>query len=191
MKQAVKIITFLLLLFLLTAEDCSNGGREPSMTQSQISMFDQMEKEFVKTELTAPDLIAFEKRAIQKLNELIDYLNFFADSSLDIEFRQQARKMIVESFASEDDYRLFVNQYGWIEVVNIELLNSAKGETLSLSVERTQMLEAMTSSDLDYVGKISYKLNISEERILKVRVLQSEKLFGSEQMKVWKIVFEV
>ena len=90
-----------MLLVLLTAENCSNNNVADRNDQKLNSMFTNIENDFVNDELSEVALSAFEKRAIQKLKDISDYINIYADTSLSVQFRGQAKQMIEADFVME------------------------------------------------------------------------------------------
>ena len=106
MRLFTQILSFLLLLVLLTAEDCAGPSEsyKAEMKERQISeMYQSIENDFINDELSMKSLDAFEKRAIQKLKDISDYINIYADTSLSVQFRIQAGQMIKESFPENEE----------------------------------------------------------------------------------------
>jgi len=190
-------------MFLLTAEDCSDSGHKVSKENSLISMFQDIEAEFVKDELTSEILSAFEKRAIQKLSDLDDYLNIYADTSLSKEFRLQARQMIKESFNSEMDLQTYFK--------NIELSEDTLNDIIYYSEKEGSFITEINSIIIkdnfqkqissSYVGELGFsqknRNNYSDENTdvksfilnAKMHVLKIEKEFGKESQDVWEVYF--
>ena len=97
MRLFTQILSFLMLLVLLTAENCGgpNESYKAELKEKQISdAYLNIENEFIKDELSTEDLNAFEIRAIQKLKDLSDYINIHADTSISVQFRKQAKQIM-------------------------------------------------------------------------------------------------
>ncbi len=72
MRVFFKIAIYLLLLMLLTAEDCGDSYSGAQQSElNEMKMFDELQGSFVSEELDAESLLALEKRAVQKLQELV------------------------------------------------------------------------------------------------------------------------
>jgi hypothetical protein len=204
MKQFSKIMSFLLLLFVLTAEDCSDGGNrssEISKEDRMTDLFKNIEDEFINDELTQEILSAFEERAIQKLNDLADYLNIYADTSLSKEFRLQAKQMLLESFNSAMDLQAYFKNINLSEDSLNAIIyyseNEGSFDTQINSIVIKENLQKRISSS--YVGELSFSQKVysstfskkvnSNSFILngKMHVIKTEKEFGNETQDVWEV----
>lgn len=201
MKQLLKILSFLLLLFLLTAEDCTNSNVEVTKEDRMTDMFQDIDDEFVNDELTPEILSAFEKRAIQKLSDLADYLNIYADTSLSKEFRLQAKQMLLESFNSAMDLQAYFKNINLsVDSLNDIIYYSEKAvsfDTQINSIVVKENLREQTSSS--YIGELSFSQKVysstfskkdnSNSFILngKMHVIKTEKEFGNETQDVWEV----
>ncbi|MDX1283876.1 MAG: hypothetical protein R3182_02645 [Draconibacterium sp.] len=175
MKQFVKILTYLFLLVLLTAEDCGNSTPEPSPSEIRVSLYQTMEDEFTTDQLSEVQLAAFEKRAEQKLIDLFELINMYSDTSLNVQFRQQARQTIANAFISETDFEEFLGS----------LINTSK-ESVNLS--RSLQLDFATQ----YSGGISFIYTQGEETLtgeMKVVLKKVSKQFGNSELEVWDVYF--
>ena len=190
-----------MLLFLLTAEDCADGNVEPTREDKLAGMFQDIENDFVNEELTYETLHAFEKRAIQKLNDLADYLNIYADASLSEEFRLQAREMILGSFNSETDLQMYFDSLDFIEDAENTILYFTEGEGVFIteidSINTTEFLHKQTISS--YTGKLQFIQNIvritSTDTVVantfnhsfEIIISKNKKQFGDNFQDVWEV----
>ena len=201
MRQFFKILSFLMLLFLLTAEDCADGSTEITREEKLSGMFQNIENDFVNEELSFETLYAFEKRAIQKLNDLADYLNIYADTSLSEEFRLQAREMILGSFNSEMDLQAYFKSLGFIEdtengilyfskekksfITEINAINTKvffHKKTLSSYTGTLQFFQkVLRITSTDTVVANTFNLD------LEIVVLKNKKEFGDNVQDVWEV----
>lgn len=198
MKEYFKILSFLGLLFLLTAEDCGNGRAPMSVEEKSTGLYQNLENEFLIEELTPKELVAFEKIAIQKLSDLADYLSIYADSSLSPEFRIQAGNMIREIFYSEEDLQNYLNTFSYVEDTSKHLLFS-KSEGVKTSVDSIQITESIVNKgNSKYEGSIRFSQAIHFERSIqpeihfynqrmKIIVVKTEKYFGEKALRVWTV----
>lgn len=191
MKAIFKILIYLMLLVLLTAEDCGFGsGESQQVERYESNMFQDLEDNFVSKELNAERLLALENRAVQKLQELFEYLNIYADSSLDVEFREQARQMIREAFTSETNmHQYFLTQGLHEDLENLLLLNS-EGKAVKLDVSSVSIGKSFEYTNSIYKGQLNYKFQNSEA-ILGVKAIKIAKSFGDEKLEVWELFFEL
>lgn len=189
-----------MLLFLLTAEDCSDNSIEITREEKQSELFQNIENEFLEDELTPEILSAFEKRGIQKLSDLADFINIYADTSLSVEFRLQARQMISKSFRSENDLQNYCQCFSFFVDTTSELLsyseNAASFYTEIDSVIITESFQKITSSG--YFGALQFsqtifKLSSGEtilsksKRQLEIFAIKTEKEFGTNSAEVWEV----
>jgi hypothetical protein len=147
---------------------------------------------------------AFEQRAVQKLEDLADYLKILSDTTVDIAFKEQARDMALKLFISPD------NKMN-IRIDNNENSVQTAG-TLFKSIETgsyglysfdiinasvNQKLEP--SGDFEYKGSIFFKLLIFKPKAgtssiqnpynmqCEIKVKKVQKEFGSESKLVWEV----
>lgn len=190
-----------MLLFLLTAEDCGNINKQAPREEKQVDVFQVLESEFLNDDLSSDELQAFEIRAVQKLNDLIDYLNVYADTALASEFRIQSKNMIEKVFYKKDDFGNYLQILSFVEDSVKSKLNYLD-ETINLrteidSVRIIQPLQkknnSLYSGEVQFYQSI-YKTDNSDKVIiksgrqnLKMVVVKSEKQFGEKTQLVWEI----
>ncbi len=192
MRPIFKIAIYLMLLVLLTAEDCSDNYSESQQTDRiEIQMFQELEDNFISEDMDAAHLKALEKRAVQKVQELVDYLNIYADTGLDIQFRQQARQMITEDFILDTDLQDFLMKHEMMEDLENSVLLNAYGGTASFSVESVQLHEPFEQSqNSEYKSQLTYQFQNSNI-VLGVSATKTTKYFGNEKLDVWELFFEL
>ena len=194
MRTFYKIMIYLLLLGLLTAEDCSEHGSESQLVEmTGTDMFLELEKDFIAKELEPESLQALEKRAVQKLRDLVDYINIYADSDLSIQFRKQARQMMSEAFVSETDLQLFFIDHKFKEDTILQNLLTSEGRQVKANVVSADIIKPFqVTPESDYKGEISYSLSnqnkISEKQI-KIVARKVSKTFGEDSLDVWELFF--
>ena len=196
-------MSFLLLLVLLTAEDCSDSNVEITREDKLSAIFIDIEDEFENDDLAQKTIIALEKRAIQKLQDLADYTNVYADSSLSLSFRKQARTMIRGIFLTEIDVRDFYKELDLFEdsvntiVRYSNLEDSSSYYTKFDSIIVSENLRKKANSN--YYGELSFSQKVhritthdttlvgSFHRTSQIRVLKTEKEFGNKIQDVWEL----
>lgn len=190
-----------MLLVLLTAENCGDSNTVVTKEDRMSGMFQNIENEFINNELTPDILNAFEKRAIQKLNDLADYLNIYAQPNLDKEFRIQAVQMVRELFYSESDIPNFYKELELVEDTAARILYSSKnGGTFKTEINSIKVTRNFQKQSVsNYAGELRFTQKVfcitSGDTVLtntytrrsKIFVLKTKKEFGSEIQNVWEV----
>lgn len=191
-----------MLLVLLTAEDCGVSYNEPAPAEKRTDLFQDIETNFTNDNLPDENLKAFEKRAEEKLIDLNDYLNIYADPSSSKEFRIQARKMIRQLFISEGDINLLYKSLEIIEdSVDVILINKTDRNFFQTEVKSITIEKKFNKvSDSEYIGEtllrqqINIKKSDSENEIntpIRMKAIKTFSEFGDETLEVWKVFFEL
>lgn len=196
MKTWLKIGSFIILLFVLTAEDCSDAPTEFTYEERQRALFSGIENEFLKEQVGLEDLKAFEKRSLQMFTELIDYVNIYADTSLTEDFRKLSRQMVADLFISEEAFESFLTEFNLSENKQKSMLYFEGTKPLHLSILAHTISENLTqNTELSYSGSINFTLSSgitglpSDEKFLEIQLQKSPKQFGINTIKVWKVHF--
>lgn len=192
MKPIFKIVIYLMLLVLLTAENCGDNYSESQQTDIvETGMYKELEDNFVSEEMDAKHLNALEKRTVQKVQELVDYLNIYANSGLDVQFRKRARQMILKVFASQQDLQKFLLKHEVMEDLGNSVLLNLEGDTVSFSVESVYLLESFElNQNSGYNSEVTYQFQDSTIN-LGVSATKTTKYFGKENLDVWELFFEL
>ena len=190
MKNYTKILAFIALLFLLTAEDCGPGLTEAEQSETfENQLFIELENRFVADELAAENLVALEQRAVQKFNELNDFMKICSDSSLNVQFRKQARQMITESFVSEKEVQRFFRSLQLLEDLDRYLLYYSNGEPVRTALKLHGLDKPFAYSATEYKTQLKYHFH-DTDKFLGVRATKNIKAFGDERLFVWELFFE-
>lgn len=193
MKRYLKILSWLTLILLITDEKCSETGS--SSVQPREDVYQTIQNEFTKDEISTETRMAFEKRAVQKLKDLVDYINIYADTSYSAEFREQAKQMIKDAFLSEQDVLPFITELGLMEDSTSQVLFTDSGSQFQTSADSIIISkEFQLTAEDDYEGEISFNFSAGEitstERI-KIVVRKALKQFGETSIYVWEVFFEL
>jgi hypothetical protein len=96
-------LAILFLYILLCSKSCSDDKEQANRQEEEVmAARDSIRSEFEAGYLSEEARYASEVKAIQNLKDLADYLEIYADVSLDSLFRQKAGDMIRNMFISED-----------------------------------------------------------------------------------------
>ena len=203
MNQIFKIAASLMLLVLLTAEDCSDSSYETTRVDKLSVMFSEIEDDFVNDELTQETLSAFEKRAGQKLYDIVDYMNIYSDTSLYIQFRKQAKQMIQKNFNTTYDELKFYITLGLVEdSLNAVIYYSENLKAFKTSISSSSITEHLQLNSIsEYSGQIEFTQEVVFEnstgiietntfqRQLQILSLKTSKVFGDKTEEVWEVYF--
>jgi hypothetical protein len=143
---------------------------------------------------------AFEQRAIQKLQDLKDYFEILSDSKIDSTFKNQAKVMASELFASEYNtitFSLDENQENpslKVDTFFTTIQNKTYGK-LSLEIHNISVINKIRKlNDSEYEGAIKFSLFVlTKQKTLKmdlqseIIVKKVEKKFGAESKQVWEV----
>lgn len=211
MRKELHIASYLIsAVFICILWSCGPSREEQqdfSVTSADLvpnNNENQMEEAFETDTLSNEQLNVFQQRALQKLEDFINYLEIISNKTYDSELRLVARNQIVELFA---DSSILVNvTAGKIEknpkpvsaflneVYQAEY-DSIKIKTDSVIVEQPiKADEAMT-----YIGYVTAKVNIKGYKnghvffnsvaIQKAKTIirKTEKHFGEETRTIWTV----
>lgn len=201
MRAFTKILSFLMLLVLLTAEDCGNNSVATRKEDGLSEMFRNIEDDFGNDELSEVVMSAFEKRAIQKLKDISDYINICADTSLSVQFREQAKQMMQRNFTVEDEVRNFYKSLNLVEdTVNTALFYLKSGKTLKTVINSVEIRNHFQKeSDSKYIGDIRFTQEMyltnpmdttciaTFQCRINMLAIKSTKNFGNKTEKVWEV----
>lgn len=205
MRSIINILSLLTLLVVLSADNCSGpdlNNKQENNGKQIPDTYQHIENEFIKNELSIKDLDAFEKRAIQKLRDIADYISINADSAVSVLFRKQANHMIRENFIEKDDVSNFYKNLEIREDTLNTILYHLKYESLFKtefsSIEIIKRFQK--ESDLIYTGEIQFTQRISflnqADTVLvslpqqiNIHAIKTGKNFGSEMQDVWEVYF--
>ncbi len=179
---------------------------EETVVNARKDIIEEIEKEFEASELQEDQLLAFEERGKDKLQDLADYLNILSNKDFDVSFRNQARKMIMVQFIEESqvdsellglpddpDYNLF----DFLNKIN----NMEYGETRFV-VNEIRITDSLEISDSGaYSGSISFSRKVfgktgqdsllisSGDDKIDIILQRAQKVFGNDTLNVWGVKF--
>ena len=204
MRLLISILSLFTLFVLLSAENCSGpgGNYKVESRETQISdTYRRIENEFIKDELSVEDLNAFEKRVVQKIRDIADYINIYADTSLSVQFRAQANQMIQDNFLEKKDVEIFYNNLKLIEdTLNTTLYYSKKSQSFKTEISSIEITNHFLKKlDLSYSGEIRFTQRIEVMNSsnafdrdtfqfqIKFIAVKTVKHFGNEKNVVWEV----
>ena len=205
MRRFLYIFAAILAYLALSSRSCGSDEPEEAVSPEAalVQSRDSIRHEFSAEDLSRKSLRAFELQAEQKLSDLADYLNINFNDSLDLPFREQARRMIRDLFLSDS------------VKINLLLFNEKKGNSLSLmeylnlvpgpaGYSKTILLDSIEierplrrTDEFNYTGHLSFSRQIktcspgdtttTAPLRMEVEILASKvsKIFGKDTLQVW------
>jgi hypothetical protein len=207
MKRALKISVLIIVYLFFCGKSCQEDQEDLVMKQVKEAeiLKENIRQEFGADYLTEESRYATELAAMQKVNDLADYIEIYADASLDAVFRQKAGEMIRDIFVSEDVHmsfgpyrnkrikymtvRKFLDKgFGagitsaevFYDSVRIEIpLSRSKPEKYEGTIWALQKITLFNASDT---------LASDEARItISIQASQKTKIFGKDTLKTWAV----
>ncbi len=206
MKRIYYIFIMILIYLICSSDGCTDDStmREIREENLIVAIKDSVRNVFETDSVSVRFMRAYEETARQKLIDFADYVKIVCDTSLDINFRRQAAEMALQLFVSErvkvGDWdisdpatnQMTLEQYldntlsrgmtSWVRPFQISIMtpltwknDSTLAGTLSFHTRRIPF------SDQDAVDSTS-KVFVAD-----FFVIRKEKLFGSEQLRIWEV----
>ncbi len=207
MKRISYILFLILTLIVCSAKDCADGGNMRAVSEEEriIALKDNVKTVFEADSLGDEFRSAYEETARQKLIDFADYLKIISDTSLDINFRQQARAMASKLFISDE-----VDLHNWSKIYSKSGLNTLE-QLLDTSLSQgmdcwAQPMQIRVDkplswkNDSTFAGRLSFnqKLiplgsmvtsdSIYRTLMIDIYTLKREKIFDKEQLRIWEVL---
>ncbi|PJB15171.1 MAG: hypothetical protein CO118_04800 [Flavobacteriales bacterium CG_4_9_14_3_um_filter_32_8] len=200
-KLISNIIVFytLLLLYSCASESQDRNNMTTATEAESASQFNEdisLEKKMnVKnTLLTTEQKEAFQLRAIEKLEDFIDYLKIIADQKIDSELKQHSISLALELFIN--DSTLFTDSIlaDTTEAIPLKsfLTTIQTNKTpILVTIEAIKFTVPITADSLfNYQGNMEVILNIDGKKITKnvnVQLVEKNKKFGTINKEITEI----
>lgn len=123
--------------------------------------------------LSDMQLLAYTKRAKQKLQDMVDFLNLLATSK-DVSEQKEALKQLQS---------LFWNVPTWAKTVT-----SAQNYVGKAKISNLQVVQNLAYTSPDYKGLLAYQIGEKIEQIL-FTARKNKKKVGTQEVEVWEIFF--
>jgi len=205
MKRIIKLSVIILIYVLLCGKSCDDDSENTFNQEMEV----EIEKENIREEfevdwLSEGSQYAAEISAIQKLKDFADYLNIYADHSLDPIFRNRAGEMIRDMFTSDNVSLSFVpldpESHELLTLKDLlDQVNFADVFLMELSFDSIWLLDPLQKTNPNlYEGRIgcfqktlviSPNDTISRIEAITIDVIVSrkEKIFGRDTLNVWGV----
>lgn len=205
MKRLLKISLILLIYMLLCGKSCVDDPMDLQYQEKEVnSAKENIRNEFEKDYLPEESRYALEQSAVQKLNDLNDYLAVFTDTSQDSMFRTKAGEMAKEIFISDEISLSFdtSGKEGRLPSTLGQLLKEVSGKReidYRLMVDSIMVLTPLhRSAPGSYQGTLLCKRKTDllapgdtssfyDEIIVEMFASRVEKVFGDDTLNVWSV----
>ena len=204
-------------LVSLVVMSCSSGmARKEMMLKDSLAKDSIMKDSITKVEyansgfefegdtLTAVRIKAFEVRAMQKLKDVYDYFGIMVDSTIETQFKIQAKQMMLDMFdPSENNVEMVLNENEQPHPITIrdfaDKLMTKVSTNLRFKIENIQPSTAIEKGKA-YKGQLTYSQVIYRTENSKPIIIQQgviavnytikrvKKEFGSTQKEVWEVL---
>jgi len=197
MNSQETIIRHLLLMLLLVLASCATTHREQVQDElasaaAEVQISQELATQFSASQLSSEEIAAFEKRAIQKLEDFSAYLQLLSKQELDTVFRQKIMQQTLALFAHDE-----VSIYTKGKQMNIKTLLEAiafkDGHEYNFEVRNIQFYQRLYASETqNYQGTLSFDQvlptqSTPERRNIEILVKKKFKQFGKEKEWVWEV----
>lgn len=204
MKKTIYIGILFLVYLLLCGKSCVDESNTALIREKEV----ETEKESIRYAFETDWLneearYAQEMAAIQKMSDLADYMHVYTDNSIDSVFRIKAGEMIRDIFVSDEVLVSFdPREFGLNKKVNLrKFLDKGFDQEVvitKIGFDSIRVLaELQKTSKGTYEGKLacdqystygsnSDTLNERHPVQVEIIVIQREKVFGPDTLKVWE-----
>ena len=203
----IRYIWILISIYLIcSARTCTEDEDTATKREEQhiINLRDSIKSVFISDTLSDQFLKSFEITAIQKLNDFADYLKIISDTSLEVQFRQQAAGLVRDLFVND---KIGLHDWGIIYPEhNPETLKYLIEHCLSdgipfwIQPSQISIRNSFTrENDSTYLGSLSFYQNripfinpeqseiVIGELVIDIYLIKSLKFIGDQQFKVWDV----
>ena len=191
----------------LSVDSCNSSREEIDREEAERinGIMSTIEKTLEADTISEEALMAFQKKAIGKLQEFGDYLSVYADPSLDSQLRQNTGLILKNLFVSDETFAS-VNKKAFSQTpmnsLNsiLEELDNMKKDKVIFSIDSIQMTNSFEMfNDSIYTGNMEYLETIGSimegdtnviRRSFKqcdVYIVKTTKAYEGHRQKAWKV----
>ena len=208
MKRTKYIWVLIAVFFLCSSRTCEEGKEETQEQKDQytLNLINSVKEVFASDSLSDNLLRAYEMTAKEKLIDFTDYLRIISDTTININFRQQAIKLIRDQFISDsiEFYSCNKSVDGSKPITLKELLVSRLDEGDSYRIIPLQINISKPLSqcnDSVFTGSLLFNCKyipvtcndtveiLSENNNIEIYLKRNLNFFGNEYLKVWEVKF--
>lgn len=206
MKRINYIVILIIIYLICSARGCMEDPEMVAQREYEftINLKDSVKNVFMSDSVPDQLLKAYEITAAEKLCDFADYLKIISDTTLDLRFRQQATKLVMDLFlSSEIELQSWSSIYPVTGFNTLELLLThciAEGMPCWIQpVQITVKTSFIRECDSVFTGTLSFYQNCifyntpdtskstSEMLLVDMYIIKGLKSFGTEQIRVWEV----
>ncbi len=180
----------------------------PATEEPILESPNQLEYEFERDEVSPLGLEAFENRAIQKVKDFGDYIAIISDTSINSEFINQAKLMLLSMF--KENSRIVIISNSNKDITNqiklkdfIDIVEQNHSTAYTLKFENISISNALSERDNNsYIGQVKCTLKTFSQLLInqipfpsssykaeiKITVKKIPKDFGSTTREIWEVL---
>ncbi|MBP6872898.1 MAG: hypothetical protein KBC43_12885 [Bacteroidales bacterium] len=162
MKRLFNILIIIVVYMIFCGKSCDDDGERINRQSHQASLAkDSILHDFETDFLTEEARYASGVNAMQKLNDLADYMEIYADRSLEPAFREKAGDMINKMFRSPDNHLFLgpVRKEKMTQITLEEFLEKGFGDEfirVRINFDSVKVIEPLVlKGERNYSGKMS------------------------------------
>ena len=204
MNRIMKIYLYPLFAGFLLIGCKAGNERYSDMNNEEMEFADSTSLEanygFETDSLSDQSLKAFEVRAIQKLQDVVDLIGILSNDTNDMAFRIQAKTMLLENFDDTTNTISFpIPDSKPLQTTVSQFADSLLADqypTLKLKIRDSYIKEPLSVlNESEYTGTIFFVLEISEnnknlypkDMISRILLKKKTKDFGGTPTEVWEV----
>ncbi len=208
MRKFIILFVSAMAYMLLSSRSCEGPEQESIMSDEEVvaATKDSIEHQFASDDLSTALLNTMEVQAHQKLADLYDYLNLYANESLDSAFRIQARLMIRKLFVSDTVQinTLLASETGEPNLPLNDYLRSLTNPVVPSPILFIDSIRTVSSlyrtGEMSYEGIIAFErqlgyltasdttLSSNVSMVAEMLAVKVSRAVGSDTMQVWEVL---
>lgn len=207
MRKWVRLSGLLFLYVLFSAKSCNDREEFNAARQKErlVHSFDSLS--FLLSADSLPSTVenAFESSVMQKLGDLVDYINIVGDTTIASGFREQSAKMIQGLFISTDAMIRMKPQgdknFNGMRLPEfVKIIETPEWIYRSIVSDSAWIIKPLKKiNDSIYSGQFGFSFSaglkqpnhqasgISQYGKIEAFIVKKEKSFGARRMKVWSV----
>jgi len=207
MKRFLIIICSFIAFLVFCSKSCETPEDQQADKEEAVfkATLDSINSSFSSDQPSEQSLRSLEVKAKQKLTDLADYLQIYADKSLDEAFREHARQMILDLFIS-DSVRILLKVKDGMSDKSISLKDflqsgsGPSGKILNLTFDSIILSEPLHRiNEILYLGNLRFsqryeipsasnlEISCSVKKEVNIIATKIRKQFGRDTLQIWQV----
>ncbi|MBL4594670.1 MAG: hypothetical protein JKX68_12775 [Flavobacteriales bacterium] len=195
----ITTIFFILVLFSCAGEDMKNDNISTETAKSTTTETDEP-KEIISVlergdaELTSEQKEAFQLRAIQKIEDFIDYLRIISDPKVNNDLKEHSYQLALGLFINDSTFfsdSAITNPSNSIFLTDYLTKMKSRKNPFTVNIKNIQFSEKLELDSLNiYKGSMIMSLGIKQKTVVKnidVHLLEIQKIFGDSTLAIMEV----